>query len=862
MKITTMNFIIQVKLFFSNLFITNEQNKKNFFVSSFTVILTIISLILINWLIYLFYPDNTEDLVILAKKLIIEGLHSFIDGPGGAGPEPIERAQILITFFSTPLLIFIYIKLFSSKLFNQILITNNMYFLNLAFHSTVLAILFYFAFTINGANLFQHETYFYQQKIIYYFNLIIGEPRFLISLIFFPLITYFIFNGLPKKQEKYLNWVLYLYIATLLLSGFLINLCNSGNYYGNPMHISTFLYPISQVQQGKTLLVDFYSSQYGLYPHFLYPFFKLINVNVISFSLTMSALTTISYSLIFFGLRKIISNNLIVFFSFVAILYFASFPGLFPDNYDSYFQYRPLRIIFPSLILFSVFTYILNPNKFKYLLIIFISSLAILWNFDSGVICFLSFYIYILYEGLIGNNLRTYASKFFRHTLISGSVLTLTFFLYSIIIYFQSNNFPDWSLFLASPKLFGMVGLTSLPMTVFSVWNLIFLVYLYGIYIGINAVLFNKKEPLDKVAFFVSIFGLGISTYYLNRSHDLNLLNVVYPAFILLGIFLSKVLDKEPKESLFQIKNFLMVSTVSFILVVIFFQTLQPNKIINTLANRISDIYNNRITSNIISNGVTLFNFNSDINDKVVILSEHDGLMYLVTKSSSPFSVSSATELILKSDWDVFQNTLINNKSYKVYVSDSYQKKGVVAQTRYSAFKKIFSDHYYLDDWFGNWRVFTPKEYKITNKSTIKAKATYSPLCSNNSNKCNTTVKNFHSLYNLNKNTKFIKVEFTLSQPITLQSIMLHIIKDSKYNGTLTTLPMEELLNIGILNTQNKKFVNTAERSNQLNYKVNQNFSVLIPDSNYMKQCEPFNIELTYNTDNKIKLRALCKADN
>jgi hypothetical protein len=88
---------------------------------------------------------------------------------------------------------------------------------------------------------------------------------------------------------------------------------------------------------------------------------------------------------------------------------------------------------------------------------------------------------------------------------------------------------------------------------------------------------------------------------------------------------------------------------------------------------------------------------------------------------------------------------------------------------------------------------------------------------------------------------------------------MLHAIVDSEYNGTLTTLPIKELSNIGLLDFQNRKFVNTTKRSNQLNYIVNQNFSVLIPDSNYMKRCEPFNIELTYNDNNKIKLRALCK---
>ena len=318
-----------------------------------------------------------------------------------------------------------------------------------------------------------------------------------------------------------------------MLSLFLLSICNRDNYIGAYDHLNQVLYSISQVQQGKTLLVGL-TTQYGLYPHFLYPIFKLINVNVISFSLTMSALTTISYSLIFLGLRKIINNNLVTFLAFIAIIYFSYitfFIGPFEiniGNFDLYYAYKPIRMIFPALILYSVFTYILTPKRNLYLLITFISSLSILWNFDSGVICFLSFYIYILYEKLIGNNVRGFAKEFIKHTFISLSILTLTIFLFSSFIYFRSDSFPDWSLFLQLPAIFSTSSYTIIPMPLFNAWNLIFLVYLYGIYIGFNSILLGKRDAIDKIAFFVAIFGLGISTYYLNRSHDFNLLQTLY----------------------------------------------------------------------------------------------------------------------------------------------------------------------------------------------------------------------------------------------------------------------------------------------------------------------------------------------
>ena len=847
------NILNPIKLFLLSLFETGKQEKKNFLKLSLTMLSTIIILILINFVIYSIYPDNSEALKIQAKEIIMPSDHLYL------WPEPIEQLQFLISLISIPPLMFCSIKIFSSKFFSKISITNSMHFLNVVLSLSFLVILFYLAFKFDDPNGISRAyleivkecncSFIFDIRVT--FKAMTTELRFLLTLIFFPVITYYIFNGLPKKYNKIINWVFYSLILFFLLSMFFLSICNRDNYVGNYDHFNTVIYPIAQVQQGKALLADF-TTQYGLFAHFLYPFFKLISLNVISFSMAMSALTVASFSLLFFGLRKIISNNLVVFFTFLAIIYFGYFYYFFNGNFDFYYQYRSIRMIFPAIILFSVFTYILNPKKILYLLIIFISSLSILWNFDSGIICFLSFYIYILYERLPGSNLRSFAKEFIKHTIISVTILSFTFFLFSIIIYLQSNSLPNWSLFLKFSILFGMTGFSSLPMPIFHTWNLIFLVYLYGIYVGLNSILLNKKIILDRVAFFVAIFGFGIASYYLNRSHDFNFLQTLYPSIILLGIFLSKILNRSNRDNLFKIKNFLMVMIISFILVTIFFQMLQPIKIINTLATRIPDIINNKLTDQSVSDGVALINSNSKPNDQVVIISDKDSVVYLETKTSSAFSTPGINEIAAKSDWDIFNNSLLNNNSFKVFLYNPSPTSKMNL--------KVIKDHYYLDDWLGRWRMFVPKNYVSISQPGIKATASYASFCPNNSKNCNSTVKNFLPIENLPKNNKYIKVDFNLSEPITLQSILLNIIIDSHYAGTATTLPVEGIWNIGILDHNNKQFVNTDARLEHLDYEVNESFSVLISDySNYMKTCEPFNIELIYNDNQKLKVRASCK---
>ena len=698
------NIQTTIKLFFSSLFVTDQKEKDRFFKLSLSMLSTIIILVLINFVVYLVYPDNSEAITIQAKKLILEGDHYWIS------PEPVEKFQFLITLLSTPLLIFFSLKIFSSRFFGRISITDAVYFLNIALWFSFLAILFYFSFKFIDPNSWPPAL---EYGIRTFFQAMTGELRFLITLIVFPLIAYFIFNGIPLKYNKFVNWALYFLIFTFLLSMFLLSICNRETFLGTGQNLNAVLYSISQVQQGKVMMSDFHA-QYGLYPHFLYPLFKLINVNVVSFSVTMAVLTVASYSFIFFGLRKIISNNLVVIFSFIAIIYFSFFFSFLNGPwFDLTYTSQVIRKIFPALTIFLVLTYILNPKKILYLFIIFISSLSIIWNIESGIICFLSFYIYVLYEKLADTNLRSYALEFIKHSIISVSILMLSFCLFSIMIYLQSDSFPNWSLFFRFQHLYGMTGFGSMPIPIFHAWNLVFLVYLYGIYIGLNSILSNKKIVLDRAAFFLSIFGFGISSYYLNRSHDFNLVSIMYPSLILLAIYLSKLLDHSGKANIFKIKNFLSILVVSFVLVTVFVQMLQPTRLFNILAGRIPGIISNNLNNKFLSDGIELIKLNSSPNDEIIILMADekmgwspgpDGLLYMETKTSSPLPLGGSTERMFKSDFDLLNQSLANNISSKVFIDFTGQKK-------YHPLMKIIDDNYYLDSSLGSWRMYLPIDY-------------------------------------------------------------------------------------------------------------------------------------------------------
>ena len=100
------NISTMFKLFFLSLLETDKQDKGNFFRLSISLLSTIIILILINFVVYLFYPDNSEALKMAGKELIIKPLHFWI------WPEPREQLQIFVSIIIIPLLILSNIKIF------------------------------------------------------------------------------------------------------------------------------------------------------------------------------------------------------------------------------------------------------------------------------------------------------------------------------------------------------------------------------------------------------------------------------------------------------------------------------------------------------------------------------------------------------------------------------------------------------------------------------------------------------------------------------------------------------------------------------------------------------------------------------
>lgn len=832
----------------NKLFITTASERHFFVITILTLLTTIASLIAINLLIDRFGMDNTEALITQAKSFIKPELLINVN------PQPIERLQVMYSLLFIPIFIFTGLRLFSASLFTKLFSSKFVYLLFVLVSFLLLFALFYLDLKVDPTNFLYVEKHPYYSDIRIFFSKIISGATFKITIVVFPLLLYFFLNNSFYKYTKTLNFFSNTSLLFFISSAFFLLLCNRDNYFGWYEHLNAVIYSVAMVQQGKFLLIDL-TNQYGLYPHFLYPLFKLIGVNITSFSIVMGTLMVASYTLIYLALKKAIKNKFILFLAISSVLYFSFFCFLNFGVYESYYAYRPIRMIFPAAVFLLTYSYIINPTKLLYFVTITVSSISILWNFDSGIFCFLSFYLYICYEQLFGRRLISSIPLLIKHTIYSLFILIITFFLYSLIIYLQAGSFPDWFSFLKFQKLFVDIGYVAIRLPVFNAWHLIFLVYLIGILIGLRSLYFNDNNQYNKLIFFTSLIGLGLSSYYVSRSHDYALLQSLYPSVIILSLILDNLIRTYKSKGL-ELKNFLLISILSFILISTLFQLFKPKNIYSALRGRLPDIILQRVDKSQRANDVLLINNNVNIGEQILILAESEGILYLETNTSSPISSPGSSERHLISDENILFDFLKNNDSMKIFISNKYYE---TKDYRYPGmrpeYREVLDDRYSLVDWGEYMRLFVPRDVKDNRQKNqepiISIKdSSYSPY-----NLADDTKNRFNLMDNFPIDNGLTKIDIRLSDPIILHSVLVH---KKVGNISFTSKVRHHLWNIGVLDKTNS-LLNTGMRKSRLNLEMKDKFSLLIPGTSYNNDCNELDIELIYNDYQTLKTTASCK---
>jgi len=628
-----------------------KNKKEEFILAVLSLILTVAILIIINYIIFLIYRPNIEEIIQHASSISIMDKSQF-------APEPVERTQYIISVALSPFIVFLSylgIRRLLSK--NCVFIKNVNFVYSIGVIGAIISItsLFYFVSA-------QNNFYYFQNTPLY-------DNFFFYAVCLFS--CFLVCTYLATKKETFNKiFSLIFGIVSLILIGmiFFMTIFNKNGYSGWLVHFDAFFYSVSQVFAGKTLLVDF-NNQYGLYPHFLEPIFHIIGLTVLNFSIVMSMLTAISFILIFLFLKKTVSNNVISFLGFTSVVFFCLLI-LRVDSFDEYFQYMPLRVIFPTILIFLTAVYLKEENRIIYYCLFIISSIAMLWNFDTGAIVFISWLLLLVFKELFQQDKKIMIKNCITHFVTALSIFLAVIISYSIYIYIRSGSFPNYFLFTQYQQVFYISGFAMLPMNLFHPWNIIIIVYIIGL---LYAIINRGNSYIAKIIFLLSVLGFGIFSYYQGRSHDNNLVAVAYPAILLLTIFADISLTN------LQTYGSRLFHNLTFVVMLLFILSISIcsigyhfNQYYQHSERGFTELNDTRPT--ILSENIKFITATTIKGEKILILSGYlNGIYYAESHTESVLNIPSSSEIFLVDDDNKISEFLSNNTDTNVYVASTFR---------------------------------------------------------------------------------------------------------------------------------------------------------------------------------------------
>ncbi|WP_249264910.1 hypothetical protein [Microcystis aeruginosa] len=387
--------------------------------------------------------------------------------------------------------------------------------------------------------------------------LVLIPVALILTVIFFFLLHLF-------SLRKFLRTLL---IENIIFIGVLVTVTSVAwsLVYTDPSnyHFNAFLFPLAAINSDSPfipLVDDGFKTLYGGYYLWLGLLSRLMGNSLLSIKIVVCSLIALQIILYYLIVKAIYKNPLFRILVFISCLFWSYFYFRVVGG-DLYFQYFPLRTLFPCLLL--VTSFYISERKFldkatfsigfltinlRDLILDFIVAMALLSNFDSGVVVLIMyFFIYIWNEfkidGFSAKNMIKRLAGFSINLII---IMSIVIFGFRII----AGEFINFLNYTGSTLKFGS-GFLGLPFPD-NIWMIFMVVYGFNIIQSFQSPIEDKNA---KYRFVIAIWGIVSLFYFVNRSHPWNLLFVSLPFFLSYGCLIDyafssyqqKMSESEPK---------------------------------------------------------------------------------------------------------------------------------------------------------------------------------------------------------------------------------------------------------------------------------------------------------------------------
>lgn len=301
-------------------------------------------------------------------------------------------------------------------------------------------------------------------------------------------------------------------------------------------HFSAFFYSIAQISLGATCTVDVLP-QYGCYGEFYAPVLKLAGVSVLSSTLLSALVQSCALVSIIVFASRLIRSPIILVAAGLWVIILLNWVLL--QIADPYFQYGPVRLLFPALSLPMALWFSSSPTCGRAVVLGIFGALAVAFNPDSGSVVLLALTLLALAAPVAIRSPAPFAGAVLSMASCLAAALAagIAFWL---LLAWKGDSTPQLGKLLSYSMIFAAKGFMMLPLQGLpAIWGCLAAVLLLGIVFG--AAELTVRWNRDALAIlYVSILSAGLLSYHVGRSHPNTLLLCMWPTVIVTAVLLDR----------------------------------------------------------------------------------------------------------------------------------------------------------------------------------------------------------------------------------------------------------------------------------------------------------------------------------
>lgn len=367
-----------------------------------------------------------------------------------------------------------------------------------------------------------------------------NHPRSFICSIFI-LAVIFIKLG---RWSQLLKWRYLTLVSALIPLAYLSRLVISSTHDETTFfwHYQLIVHPIVQAWLGSGIYLN-QESLYGFYPIFLIPLWQLLGPPTTTFITVVMAILLFAANVAFVGFMFRFNRykGLAITFALLAIIFTLLFYPFWPG--DSYFQFFPLRLVFPAMAL-ALMCFRVTSVRFPFIAYLFL-SIGVFWNFESGTIALVSFSVYAVFVEY-PPHLRQFSRSVVKHAAMAACGLIVSLLIIGGYYQLKFGAQPDWSALTKYIRIYSS-GVHALPMPMWGAWIIPVVIYLGALFVGLRSLAsLQVEDERERYAALLAITIMGIlfSKYYQNRSVPLQLIFASMPTMLCLGFLIDISLSR------------------------------------------------------------------------------------------------------------------------------------------------------------------------------------------------------------------------------------------------------------------------------------------------------------------------------